>query len=174
MRRLIRVLALVVPALALAGALHAQQPAATVPTAMPNNIPYGSSITADRAAQLAQAVMTEARKDGRDWKLAIAVVDPHGELVYFYKMDDTQYESISIATRKAVSSARLRRPTQVFFDQMQALSGSYVPTLGPEVVALPGGIPLVENGKLIGAIGCSGAAAAQDAVACSAGAALVK
>jgi uncharacterized protein GlcG (DUF336 family) len=145
-----------------------------VPDAMPNNIPYGPTVTAERAAQLVQAVMTEARSGSRDWKLAIAVVDPHGDLVYFYKMDDTQHGSTTIAVAKARSAARLRRPTQVFSDLMQTTAGSFVPTLGPDAVASPGGIPLVENGRLIGAIGCSGASGAQDHVACTAGANAVR
>lgn len=173
MRRLTR-FALLVPALFAARDLSAQQPVAQVPDAMPYDIPYGPSITADRAAQLAQAVMAEARKGARNWKLAIAVVDPNGDLVYFYKMDQTQIASTTIAVGKARTAVRLRRATQVFFDQMQTAAGAYVATLTPDLIASPGGIPLVENGKLIGAIGCSGAMGSQDAVACGAGAALVK
>jgi glc operon protein GlcG len=152
----------------------AQQQPAAVPDAMPNNIPYGPTITADRAAQLVQAVMTAARSGARDWKLAVAVVDPHGDLVYFYKMDDTQFGSTTIAEAKARSAARLRRPTQAFFDLMQTPAGSYAPTLGPDVVGSPGGVPLILNGQLIGAIGCSGASGAQDHVACSTGAAALR
>jgi glc operon protein GlcG len=115
-------------------------------------------------------VLTEARQAPRNWKLAIAVVDPNGDLVYFYKMDNTQIGSTQVAVGKARTSARFRRATQVFFDQMQQPTGAYVPTLDPTLIASPGGIPLVENGRLIGAIGCSGATGAQDAVACQAGA----
>lgn len=154
--------------------LSAQQPTASVPDEMPYDIPYGAPITADRAAQLAQAVMAEARKGARNWKLAIAVVDPNGDLVYFYKMDQTLIASTSIAVSKARSAARFRRPTQVFFDQMQTPAGVYVATLDPTLVASPGGFPLIEGGRIIGAIGCSGAMGAQDAVACAAGAGQVK
>lgn len=147
---------------------RAQQ--AEVPDAMPNNIPYGPTVTADRAAEIVEAVMAEGRSGARDWKLAIAVVDPHGDLVYFYKMDDTQYGSTTIAVNKARSAARMRRPTQVFSELMQTTAGSFAPTLGPDVVASPGGVPLIENGRLIGGIGCSGASGAQDHVACTAGA----
>jgi glc operon protein GlcG len=165
-----------VGALLLAAEASAQQPAApaAVPDAMPFDIPYGRSITADRAAQLAQTVMAEARKGARNWKLAIAVVDTNGDLVYFYKMDQTQVASTTIAVGKARTAVRLRRATQVFFDQMQTPAGSYIPTLDPTLIASPGGIPLVENGVLIGAIGCSGAMGSQDAVACAAGAATLK
>jgi len=146
--------------------VRAQQ--ADVPDQMPNDIPYGPSITAERAAQLVAGVIAEAQRGARNWKLAIAVVDPHGDLVYFYKMDQTQFASPEIAMGKAHTAARLRRPTQAFFDAMQTPAGSFVPTLGPTVIASPGGIPLVENGQIIGAIGCSGASGAQDHVACSA------
>lgn len=147
---------------------------AAVPDAMPYDVPYGPSITADRAAQLAQAVMAEARRSPRNWKLAIAVVDTNGDLVYFYKMDQTQIASTTIAIGKARTAVRLRRATQVFFDQMQTPAGSYIVTLDPTLVASPGGIPLVENGHIIGAIGCSGAAGAQDHVACAAGASTLR
>ena len=161
-------------ALLAAAEASAQQQPPAVPDAMPNNIPYGPSITAERAAQLVQATMAAARSGARDWKLAIAVVDPHGDLVYFYKMDDTQFGSTTIAENKARSAARLRRPTQVFSDLMATPAGAFVPTLGPDAVASPGGVPLVLNGQLIGAIGCSGASGAQDHVACSAGAAALR
>lgn len=155
---------------ALLAPANARAQQAEVPDAMPNNIPYGPTITADRAAEIVEAVMAEGRRGARDWKLAIAVVDPHGDLVYFYKMDDTQYGSTAIAMNKARSSARMRRPTQVFSRLMQTTAGSFVPTLGPDAVASPGGVPLIENGRLIGGIGCSGASGAQDHVACMAGA----
>jgi glc operon protein GlcG len=142
---------------------------APVPDAMPFDIPFGTPITADRAAQVVQAVIAEARKSPRNWKLAIAVVDPNGDLVYFYKMDGTQIASTQVAVGKARTSARFRRATQVFFDQMQVATGAYVTTLDPTLIASPGGFPLVENGRLIGAIGCSGAMGSQDAVACQAG-----
>ena len=61
---------------------------------MPFDIPYGNSITADRAADIVKAVVAEATKSPRNWKLAISVVDTHGELVYFYKMDNTQQASV--------------------------------------------------------------------------------
>jgi glc operon protein GlcG len=158
-------------ALALVAAdLSAQQPAAAVPDEMPFDVPYGEPITAARAAQVVAATMAEAQRGERDWKLAIAVVDPAGEIVYFYRMDRTQHGSNAVAIGKARTAARFRRPTQAFFDLMQSPAGSYVPTLDPTLVASPGGIPLVENGRVIGAIGCSGATGAQDHVACQAGA----
>src|SRR5215472_8017684 len=88
-------------ALCVAGQALAQAPtpapAAPVPDQMPFDIPYGPAITADRAAQVVAAAVAEAKKSPRNWKLAISVVDPNGDLVYFYKMDQTQVASIGIS-----------------------------------------------------------------------------
>lgn len=153
-----------------------QSPAApaSVPDQMPFDIPYGNSITADQAAKLVAAVVAESRKAPRNWKMAIAVVDTNGDLVYFYKMDQTQVASTLVSQGKARTAARFRRPTEAFFNGMQTPAGAYLPTLDSSLVASPGGIPLIEGGKLIGAIGCSGGTGAQDAVACKAGADLLK
>ena len=170
MRRLVVAVSMVCASFGGTEVLAQQPAAASVPDQMPFDVPYGDPITAERAAQLAEAVVAEARRTPRNWKLAIAVVDPAGELVYFYRMDDTQYGSNQVAINKARTAARFRRPTQSFFETMQTPTGSIVPTLDPTLVASPGGIPLVEGGQIIGAIGCSGATGAQDAVACQAGA----
>jgi uncharacterized protein GlcG (DUF336 family) len=166
------VMFVLIGSLLFASSASAQQP--TVPDEMPFDVPYGASITADRAAQVVAAVVAEARRGARNWKLAIAVVDPHGELVYFYKMDDTQHGSVGVSQGKARTAARFRRATQVFFDLMQTPAGAYAATLDPTLVASPGGVPLVEGGRIIGAIGCSGASGAQDHVACQAGAATLR
>jgi glc operon protein GlcG len=163
---------LVLGAMLVAGRGAAQQP--TVPDEMPFDVPYGASITADRAAQVVAAVVAEAGRGARNWKLAIAVVDTNGDLVYFYRMDQTQHGSVGVSQGKARTAARFRRPTQAFFDLMQTSAGAYVPTLDPTLVASPGGIPLVEAGRIIGAIGCSGASGAQDHVACLAGASTLR
>jgi len=155
------------------GQAQAQQPGppATVPDQMPFDIPYGNSITAARAADVVKVVIAEATKSPRNWKLAISVVDTHGELVYFHKMDNTQHGSVTISQSKARTAARLRRPTQIFNNAMQTPAGAYIATLdSPPPNGSPGGFPLIEGGKIIGAIGCSGATGDQDAVACKAGA----
>jgi glc operon protein GlcG len=160
-----------------AGPASAQVPApapAAVPDQMPFDIPYGPAISADRAAQVVATAVTEAKKSPRNWKLAIAVVDPNGDLVYFYKMDQTQVASINIAQGKARTAARFRRPSGAFFNLMQTPAGAFASTLDPTLAASHGGFPLVEGGKIIGAIGCSGATGDQDGVACKAGADTVK
>lgn len=155
--------------------IQAQAPApAPVPDQMPFDIPYGMSITADQAAKIVAAVVEESKKSPRNWKMAISVVDTNGDLVYFYKMDQTQVASAAISQGKARTAARFRRPSEVFFNVMQTPAGAYLATLEPTLVASPGGIPLIKDGKVIGAIGCSGGTGAQDAVACKAGADMMK
>ena len=148
----------------------AQAPApaapAAVPEQMPFDIPYGPPITLERAMQAAAGAAAEAKK--HNWKLAISVVDPNGDLVFFQKMDGTQVASVPISQGKARTAARYRRETRTFFNAMET-GHPYIATLDPTMVASPGGFPLIENGKLIGAMGCSGGTGDQDAVACKAG-----
>ena len=166
-----------------AAAVQAQQPAPAAPAAaapaatldsvpekLPFNVPYGAPIGAQRAQSLIQAAQAEAARKG--WPMDIAVVDSGGNLVAFLRMDGAQLASIAVAEHKARVSARFRRPTKAFEDAVQKADYKYVLTLD-DVVASRGGIPLVEDGKLIGAIGCSGGSGSQDEVVCSAAAELV-
>ena len=150
-----------------------QQPAAApapVPEQMPFDIPYGTPIGLEQAKHVLAAAEAEAKK--HNWKMNIAVVGPAGELIYFEKMDGAQLASVQIAQDKARSAATFRRPTKAFFDAVEGGHG-YIAFLHG-VVPSDGGIPLVEGGKLIGAIGCSGGTGAQDGVTCKAGADTVK
>ncbi len=162
-------------ALLLGGQALAQTPAPTnppsggTPEQMPFFIPYGPSITADRAVTIAAAVLAEARKHPT-WRFAISVVGPSGDLVYFYKMDDTQLASVAISQGKARTAVRFRRESRLFYNAYET-GHAYVQTLDPGLVASPGGYPLVENGKLVGALGCSGGTGDQDAFVCGVGAA---
>jgi glc operon protein GlcG len=155
------------PAAAPAPAAAAPAP---VPEQMPFDIPYGMSIGIEQAKQVAAAAEAEAKK--HNWKLNIAVVGPSGDLVYFERMDGAQFASIQISQDKATASARFRRPTKVFQDVINGGTPSIMSLRG--VVGSEGGFPLVEGGKLIGAIGCSGGTGGQDGVACKAGADTVK
>ncbi len=128
---------------------------AKVPEKMPFDVPYGPSVDLARAKELAAVAEAEARK--HNWKMAIAVVDIAGELVYFEKIDDTQFASVAISQDKAYTAARFRRATAVFYDGMETGHPS-VATLDARLRASPGGVLLVEHGKLIGAIGYSGGA----------------
>jgi uncharacterized protein GlcG (DUF336 family) len=172
--------ALAVVALSIAtGAAGQAPPASTLPNAnpldvvpekMPWNVPYGPAITLQRAMTAIHAAMAEAEKRG--WPLNIAVVDSGANLVAKVRMDGAQTASIAIAEHKARAAARFRRPTRVFEDLLQRSDYKYILTLD-DVIASRGGIPLIEDGKLIGAIGCSGATGSQDEVVCTAGAATV-
>ena len=162
--------------LLMAGAAHAQQPAApvanpsdVVPEKMPFNTPYGTPISLEKAQAAIHAAVAEANKRG--WALNVAVVDSGGSLVSFARMDGAQLASIAIAQHKARAAAKFRRPTKIFEQAIQK-GFVYITTLDG-VIASRGGIPLVEDGKLIGAIGCSGGTGSQDEVACTAGAATI-
>jgi glc operon protein GlcG len=152
-----------------------QQPAAPVAPPnldaihdkMPFATPYGAPITMDRAQAAIQAAVAEANKRG--WALNVTVVDPNGDLVAFARMDGAQLASIAISQHKARTAARYRRPTHAFEDGVTKAGLNYLLTLD-NVIASRGGVPLIEGGKLIGAIGCSGGTGSQDETICTAGA----
>src|SRR2546429_2059095 len=145
--------------------------AGRTPDAMPFDIPYGQSIGLERAKQVMAAAEAEAKK--RNWKMNIAVVDTNGELVHFSRMEGAQIASGSISIGKARTAARFRRESRLFYNAFETGHG-YVATLDPTLVASPGGFPLVEGGKLIGAVGCSGGTGDQDAAVCKSGADLAR
>ena len=147
----------------------AQNPLDVVPEKMPFNTPYGAPISMQKAEDAIHAAAAEANKHG--WQLNVAVVDSGGNLVAFARMDGAQLASIAISEHKARAAAKFRRPTRIFEDAVQK-GIPYVATLD-DVVASRGGIPLIEDGKLIGAIGCSGGTGSQDEVVCTAGAATI-
>jgi glc operon protein GlcG len=163
----------VAAALIIAGVSYAQQPNPldAVPEKMPFDVPYGAPISLERADAVLAAAVAEAKK--RDWKLNCAVVDSGANLVSFKRMDGAQIASIAIAEHKARTAAKFRRETKVFESGMQLNNLHYMATLD-DVIASRGGIPLVEGGKLIGAIGCSGGTGSQDEVVAKAGIAIIK
>jgi uncharacterized protein GlcG (DUF336 family) len=133
---------------------------------------YGPSITAETAKTLAAPAIAEAKKN--NWTMAVAIVDPAGDLVYFEKMDETQVGSTQIAIDKARSAARFKRPTRVFQEALAA-GGAGVRMLGlTGAVPVDGGVPLLRDGKVVGAIGCSGGTSEQDGVCANAGASALK
>ena len=115
---------------------------------------YGPTITADQAKSVAAAAVAEARKN--QWTMAVAIVDPAGDLVYFEKMDHTQVGSIDVAIAKARASARFKRPTKAFQDALAAGGEGWRILSLEGAVAVEGGVPLIVGGKIIGAIGASG------------------
>ena len=151
------------------GAMAQQNTMEAVPEKMPFNTPYGAPISLGKAQAAIAAAIAEANKRG--WQLNVAVVDSGGNLVTFSRMDGAQLASIAISEHKARVAAKYRRPTKVFEEGVQK-GAQFLVTLD-DVVASRGGIPLVEDGKIIGAIGCSGATGSQDEVVCTAGAATI-
>jgi uncharacterized protein GlcG (DUF336 family) len=129
-------------------------------------------VNLEQATKAVEAAVAEARKNG--WLMAVAVVSNGGHLVHFSKMDQTQFGSIQVALQKAKAAALFRRPTKVFEDRVaQGGAGVALVTLDG-IIASEGGIPLMRDGKVIGAIGCSGATGSQDGLACKAGADTIK
>ena len=154
-----------------AGPIHAQpvqaNPLDAIPEKMPFDIPYGAPISLEAAQKVLAAAVEEAKR--RNWKMNIAVVDSGGNLVAFERMDGAQLASITISQHKARTAATYRRETKAFENGIQQHGQNYLITLDG-VIASRGGIPLVEGGRLIGAIGCSGGTGSQDEAVCKTGA----
>jgi len=137
---------------------------------MPN--PYGTAISLENAKKAAAPALAEAAKN--NWRVAVAIVGPAGTLIYYEKMDNTQLGSAEVAIDKARTATLFKRPTKAFQDALAAGGeGLRLLTL-KGVVAAEGGIPLVMDGKIVGAIGVSGATSAQDAQCAKAGADTIK
>lgn len=137
---------------------------------LPN--PYGSPISVEAAKKAAELSLTEARKN--NWKMAVAVVDPAGVLIYYEKMDNTQLGSADAAIDKARSAALYKRPTKAFQDALAA-GGAGLRVLGLRGAdPVEGGLPLLIEGKVVGAIGVSGDTSDHDGVCAKAGAESVK
>ena len=133
---------------------------------------YGGQITLDQAKMAVAAAVAESRKNS--WPMAIAIVDNHGMLVAFEKLDNTQTASVQVSIDKAVSAATYRRPTKVFQD-LVAGGGVGLRALNLRGAStVEGGLPIVVDGKILGGIGVSGMASDQDGVVAKAGADAVK
>jgi uncharacterized protein GlcG (DUF336 family) len=141
-----------------------------VPDEIPFDTPYGPPISLDRAGSAINAAVAEAKK--RNWKMNVAITDSGGNLVAFQRMDGAMLASIQIAEHKARAAATFRRPTKVFEDGINLMHLNYLLAFDG-VIASRGGIPLIEQGVIIGAIGCSGGTDSQDEVVSKAGAAVI-
>jgi glc operon protein GlcG len=159
-----------------ATAAHAQtaapaaNPLDAIPEKMPFDVPYGAPISLERADAVLAAAVAEAR--GKGWKMICAVVDSGAHLVSFKRMDGAQLASIDIANHKARAAAKFRRETKLFESGIQG-GLTYQITLD-DVIGSRGGIPLVQGGSLVGAIGCSGGTGSQDEVTSKAGVAALR
>ena len=128
--------------------------------------PYGAPINLETARKVLAAAEAEATR--QKWPVAIAVLDSAGYLVAFHRLDNTQLGSVEIAIEKAKTSVMYRRPTKVFEDRLAA-GGSDVKLLKLPGLPLEGGVPIIQGGKIIGAIGVSGVQSTQDAQVAAAG-----
>jgi glc operon protein GlcG len=141
-----------------------------VPDEIPFDVPYGLPISLYRAQAVIHAAVEEAKK--WDWKMNIAVADSGGNLVAFQRMDGAMLASIQIAQHKARAAATFRRPTKVFEDGINLMHLNYLLAFDG-IIASRGGIPLIDQGVIIGAIGSSGGTDSQDEIVSQAGAALI-
>jgi glc operon protein GlcG len=135
-------------------------------------IPYGEPIALDAARKPVAAALAEAARN--KWAMAVAIVDPSGNLVYYEKMDNTQIASASIAIDKARAAALYKRPTKAMQDALAA-GGTGLRILRlRDAMPVEGGIPLIVDGKIVGAIGVSGDTSEHDNQCATAGAATLK
>ena len=134
---------------------------------------YGLPINVEQAKAAATAALAEARKN--NWRMAVTIVGPEGSVIYFEKMDGSQNASFLLATAKARTAAMFRRSTKVFVDQFAAGNVAFM-TFPDEArpTASEGGLPIIIDGKIIGAIGISGGTGTQNGVAATAGVNAVK
>jgi uncharacterized protein GlcG (DUF336 family) len=147
----------------LAAALILFAPSRSAAQQLPN--PYGENIPVEVARKAAAAANAEAKKNG--WRVAAAVVDTHGDLVFFERVDGTQYGSNQTSQEKARTSARYKRPTKAIEDAVKAGNLQFLGL--PGATALEGGIPIVIADRIVGAIGVSGGTSVQDAQCARAG-----
>lgn len=159
MRSLKVVAVLCVVALFVAGSAFAQQ--------MPN--PYGPNISLEKAKAVAAAAAAKAKE--MKVNMCLAVVDTGGNLVYFERFDVVQWGSIDVAIHKAKASVQYKRATLALENAVKA-NVTYLTLDG--VSAIEGGVPIIEGGKIIGAIGASGGSSVQDGQVAQAGAAVIK
>ena len=166
--------AVVLAALFAAGAAQAQQanPLDAVPEKLPFDVPYGAPISLERADAALAAAVAEGKAKG--WPMVCAIVDSGANLVSFKRMDGAQLASVSISQHKARTSVKFRRETKVLEGAVQSGFTYLLGFIQDDVVTSRGGIPILDGGKLIGAIGCSGGTGSQDEVVAKAGAAAVK
>ncbi|HKV91568.1 MAG TPA: heme-binding protein [Candidatus Angelobacter sp.] len=137
---------------------------------LPN--PYGLPVSLENAKKAATAAMTEAVKN--HWTMAVAVVDPNGTLIYYEKMDNTQLGSADVAIDKARSAALFKRPTKALQDAL-ASGGAGLRVMSLRgAIPVEGGVPLIAEGKVVGAIGVSGDTSDHDGQCAMAGAATLK
>ena len=155
------------PVLAAVPAL-AQQPAPPTAPVSTANLPYGPPVTLDQAKRAMAAAELEAAKNS--WQVAISILDSGGNPVMFHKIDNAQLSATEGAEGKARTALQFKRPSKALDDAIAAGGGGMRLLALKDITPLEGGLPLVVNGTIVGAIGVSGALSAQDAQVAKAGA----
>ena len=146
----------------------AQQPApAPAPAAAPV-LPYGPAITLDQAKRVMAAAELEAAK--KSWQVAITVIDSGGNLVMFHKIDNAQLASATVSEGKARTALEFKRPSKALDDAIAAGGAGMRLLALKDITPLEGGVLVVVGGRIIGAIGVSGALSSQDAQVAKTGA----
>ena len=140
------------------GAVHAQE-----------TPPYGAPISYESAKKVMAAAEKEAMDNG--WNVSITIVDSGGNVVMSQRFDNTSYGTLRISEGKARTAVEFRNPTKVYQDVIAA-GGAGLRLLNvSDAIFLQGGVPLIEDGKIVGGIGASGVTADQDELVSMAGAA---
>ena len=143
----------------------------TKPAPGPKLPKYGPSITLAQAKTVATAALAPARE--HNWTVVAAVVDPGGYPVYLEKLDDTQVGSVTVAIEKARSAAIFKRPTKMLQERLARGGDGLLVLRLRDAIPVEGGVPIIHDGKLIGALGISGGSSAEDEVCAEAGAAAI-
>ncbi len=130
-------------------------------------VPYGPAISLEQAKKVIAAAEAEAKKN--NWPVAICIVDGSGFVVAFQRLDNTQLGSIEVSMEKAKTSALFRRPTKVFEDLLAMGGGNAKILKLPGALPIEGGLPIIHDGKVIGAIGVSGVKSTEDGQIAAAG-----
>jgi glc operon protein GlcG len=129
--------------------------------------PYGPPIGIEDARKVMNAAEGEATKN--KWAVVISIIDSGGNIVMLHRRDDVQLSSIEIAQGKAKTALMFKRPSKVLDDAISS-GGSGLRFLAlKDIVPLEGGLPLIADGKIVGAIGVSGVLSSQDAQVARAG-----
>jgi uncharacterized protein GlcG (DUF336 family) len=154
-----------------AGAALAQQPAAPpspAAAAAGGTEPYGPAITLDQAKRAMAAAELEAAKNS--WQVAITILDSGGNLVMFHRIDNAQLSATTVSEGKARTALEFKRPSKALDDAIAAGGAGMRLLALKDITPLEGGIPVIVDGKIIGAIGVSGALSSQDAQVAKTGA----
>ncbi len=141
------------------------------PAAGPKLPRYGPPITLAQAKKVADAALAPARENG--WTVVVAIVDPGGYLVYLEKLDDTQVGSVGVAEDKARSAAIFKRSTKTLQERLASGGNGLLVLRLRGATPVEGGLPIISEGKLIGALGVSGGSSAEDEVCAESGAAAI-